>query len=197
VNREAWLSACVEQCRDLLFKPRDLWLPTALRISAGLCPGKAIGVCMDPECAADEGTEIFVDPKLTDAIEIIAVVVHELVHASVGLEWKHKGKFVEVIRDLGLAGKPTATYIEPGSELYHTANGIAVKLGPYPGVQLTRKPKEQKKKHAWISYISANNPEYIVRANSNTVAEYGPPKDPDGNPMVPKDPEPEETPASE
>jgi hypothetical protein len=197
VNRETWLLACVEECRKSIFEPNDLWLPQALRISCGLCPGKAIGVCMDPECAEDEGTEIFVDPKLTDAVEIIAVVVHELCHASVGLEWKHKGKFIDAIRTVGLEGKPTATYISPGTELFHTANGIAVKLGPYPGVKLTRKAKETKKRHAWQTFLSTSNPEYMIRANTNVVKEFGAPTDPWGQTMVLKDPEPEEETPSE
>ena len=188
-TREEWLQAAVLLLKETLFDPRELWLPPILRVSTGFCGGKAIGICVDPDCAKDGSTSIFIDPQLgEDAVVVLATLLHEMVHASVGIECKHKGKFVEVIRDLGLDGKPTATFAAKDSELYQTLVGLFVKLGEYPHAPLVRKRKETKP-HAWVSYISVSDEDFIVRANKNTVAEKGPPKDFNGEDMVPKNPE--------
>ncbi len=186
-TREQWLVESVKLIKEELFEPLEYWLPPVIRISVGLCGGKAIGVCFDPTCAEDGATHIFVDPKKADPVEILATVVHELVHASVGLECKHKGLFVKVIRELGLEGKPTQTYAAEGTELHATLTGMAVTLGEYPHAPLVRK-KKASKPHAWISFLSPTDEDFIVRANKNTVKEKGPPRDFNGEPMIPKDP---------
>lgn len=189
MTREEWLEAAVTRLKEQLFDPREYSLPPIVRVSVGLCPGKAIGMCADPESAEDGSTHLFIDPRLTKPVEILATLLHEMVHASVGVECKHKGKFVEVIRELGLEGKPTATFAAPDSELYATLEGIGVALGDFPHAALTRKAKP-KKPHAWKSFVSeGHEEEYIVRANVNTVEEFGPPIDPWGNPMKLKEAE--------
>lgn len=188
-NREAWLNAATEGLRKQIFEPGDYWLPPTIRVSVGLCGGKAIGLCVDPECAEDKSTHIYIDPKLKEPVDVLQTLLHELVHASVGIECKHRGKFVTVIREIGLDGKATATYASPGTELHTTLTQLGVELGAYPHSALQRKPKEPKPS-PWIAYISPSMGEdYLVRANKNTVAEYGPPRDPNGEPMVPKNPE--------
>lgn len=186
-TREQWLVESVKLIKEQLFDVHEYWLPPIIRISVGLCGGKAIGIYMDPEQAEDGSSHIFIDPRLKDPIQILATVVHELVHASVGVECKHKGMFVKVIRALGLEGKPTATVCNPGTELYATLTGMSVTLGDFPHATLERKKKETKK-HPWISFISPNDEDFVIRANKNTVKEKGPPRDYNGEPMVPKDP---------
>lgn len=194
VTRESWLQAGVGLLKEQLFDPREYHLPPVIRVSCGLCPGKAIGICMDPDCVEDGSIAIFLDPRLNDSIELLATLLHELCHASVGIECRHKGAFVKIIRDLGLEGKPTATVVLPETELHATLTGIALILGEYPHAPVVRKKKEAKA-HAWISYISISDEDFVVRANRNTVAEKGPPRDFNGEPMVPKnieDAEPED-----
>lgn len=186
-TREQWLGESVKLIKEQLFDVHEYWLPPIIRISVGLCGGKAIGIYMNPEQAEDGSSHIFIDPRLKDPVQILATVVHELVHASVGIECKHKGMFVKVIRALGLEGKPTATHAAEGTELFATLTGMALTLGEYPHSALNRKPKPAKR-HAWISFISSSDEDFIVRANKNTVKEKGPPRDFNGAPMVPKDP---------
>jgi len=188
-NREEWLLTARDRIKELLFDPREMHLPPVIRVSVGLCGGKAIGLCAHPDCSEDGSIHIFIDPKIKESIQVLSTLVHEMVHASVGNECKHKGPFVKAIRELGLAGKPTATYAEAGTELYATLEAISVELGEYPHAVLVRKPKETKP-CPWIAYISQSMGEdYTVRANKNVVAEYGPPLDPHGEPMIPKNPE--------
>lgn len=190
-TRESWLQAAVKECDRLLFVPEQLELPKVIRISTGLCGGKAIGLAFMPECAEDYSTNIFVDPKLNEPTLVLATVVHELCHAvcfAQGLDCGHKGLFKKLIRQVGLDGPPTKTQVTEGTPLHGTLMEIAMGLGDYPHSPLQRKAKE-KKRHAWLSFISETNDEFVVRANYHTVQELGPPRDFNGHPMVPKDPQ--------
>lgn len=190
-TREEWLNAAIHRIQGKLFEPLELRLPEKLRASCGFCTGKAIGICVKPECADDGATHIFIDPSKNEPLEIISILVHEMVHAHCfceGLDCGHKGKFKKIIRELGLAGKPTATFLEPGSELEASCKGIAADLGEYPHAPV-RKIKKETKPHAWISFVSTSDEEFIVRANKHTVKEKGPPRDHNGEPMVPKNAE--------
>lgn len=185
VTRESWLQSGVGLLKEQLFDPREYHLPPVIRVSCGLCPGKSIGLMVDPDCVGDGSVAIFIDARLMDSVELLGTLLHELCHASVGVECKHKGPFVKIIRDLGLEGKPTATVVLPETELHATLTGIALILGEYPHAPVVRKKKDAKR-HNWISFISTTNEDFIVRANRVTVKELGPPRDHNGDPMVPK-----------
>lgn len=195
-TREGWLTAGAAELGKLLFEPNNFELPSKLRASCGFCGGaKTIGLCVAPECADDKATHLFVDPVLANPVEVLAVLVHEMCHAhcrAIGLDCGHKGKFKKCIRVVGLEGKATATYAQEGSELHGILQEVSVTLGDYPHSPVRRKQKP-KKPHAWVSYVSVGHEEdYVVRANKNTVKEFGPPKDPWGEEMVLKDPTAEE-----
>lgn len=192
-TREEWLQEAVILLKSQLFDPREYHLPPVIRVSCGLCPGKAVGLMVDPDCVGDGSVAIFIDARLMDSVELLGTLLHELCHASVGIECRHKGPFVKIIRDLGLEGKPTATTVLPETELHATLTGIALTLGEYPHAPVVRKAKPTKK-HAWVSFLSTTNENFIVRANVNTVKEFGPPRDCNGEPMVPKCPEDMEDP---
>jgi hypothetical protein len=187
-TREQWLLAAKDQIKTLLFDPLEMHLPPVIRVSVGLCGNKKLGLCVDSDCMEDGSVSIFVDPSTDDTVVLIATLVHELVHASVGVDEKHGPVFKKAVRELGLQGKATATYAEKGTELYTTIEGIAAGLGTYPHAKLVRKEKDKKSAHPWISFLSPSCETFIVRCNKNTVREMGPPRDFNGEPMVPKDP---------
>ncbi len=54
--------------------------------------------------------------------------------------------------------------------------------------ELVKKVKEQKL-HSWISYVSPTNEDYMIRANYFTCQELGNPRDYNGEPMSPSDPD--------
>jgi hypothetical protein len=186
-TREEWLNAGLEELNRILFLPREMKLPEVVKVSCGLCPGKAIGICVDPERSDKGYTEIFIAPIACDPIEVLATLAHEAVHAILGQDEKHGPRFKAAVRDIGLDGKATATYATPGGELHGILQEISVGLGDYPHSPLRKKDKP-KKAHNWISFISVSNEEFIVRANKVTVKELGPPRDYNGEPMVAKDP---------
>lgn len=186
--REEWLAAGRDLLKSRIFDPQETHVPPVIRVSVGLCGTKAIGLCVDTECAEDGAWNVFIDPRLKDPVEVLSTLLHEMIHAIVGLECKHRGPFVEMIRRVGLEGKPTSTFAAKDSELYTKLTAIALELGDYPHAALTRKKKEPKPSK-WIAFVSRHNEDYIVRANKETIAEYGLPIDPWGDPVMYKNPE--------
>jgi len=74
---------------------------------------------------------------------VLGTLIHELVHAAVGLKAGHKAEFRAVAVELGLEGKMTAT--EVGAELKERLHALTEKIGYYPHAALdptqTKKPQ--------------------------------------------------------
>ena len=99
--------------------------------SRGKSTNNVIGQCWDKVTSEDKArAHIFVVPTLTDPVEVLAVLLHELVHASVGTKCGHRGPFKECAVELGLEGKMTATV--PGDALRARLDVLAEGLGEYP-----------------------------------------------------------------
>lgn len=114
--REAWLAAAASVFAQSLFRPAGYCVPTRVRISVGFPFGRrggsgqhAIGQCWAPECSADGTFEIFVSPAIDDAFRASDILVHELVHATVGLKAGHGVLFRKCAKAIGLAGPMRAT----------------------------------------------------------------------------------------
>ena len=184
VNREHWL----ELARDALVA--DFWVANGrtfeakVRVACGWCSGRAIGECWHAECSADETREIFIDPTQDDPIEVLATLLHELVHAYLPDGVGHKKPFVEVIREFGLEGKATATHATDGSECWIKLSAIAQRLGSYPHAKMA-KVKKAKKPTTWVRYQSRTHPKLKIVCNTKTIEEFGVPLDPAGKPFVP------------
>src|SRR5690606_40933556 len=95
-NREDWLQRATLELRDR-FTAAEFPLPEKLHLSVGF-PAKGglgarkrvVGQCWPGTVSADGVHHIFISPLLGDAVEVLAVLVHELVHAAVGTEHKQK-----------------------------------------------------------------------------------------------------------
>lgn len=186
-TREEWLKAAVLAMAPLL-DAQKAPMPEAWAVSMGFPKGgfkntPSIGECWDPEVSASGVTNMFISPILGDSIDILATLLHEMVHAAVGLKEKHAGRFRIVARGLGLKGKLTATYAEPGTELHATLTGIAATLGTFPGTPM--KPRKTPKKQGWflVKLVSPNDPSYKFTIAPRLIEEYGLPKDYLGDPM--------------
>ena len=138
-TRESWLMGAVAILAPV-FAAVGAPLSVAVRVSCGFMGGRgatrcrAIGQCWHPACSADGTAEIFVHPGLSDASDVLAVLVHELVHAAVGNAAGHGPKFRKVALALGLAGKMTATHAGP--ELAAALERMIAVLGAYPHARL-------------------------------------------------------------
>jgi hypothetical protein len=94
-----------------------------------------LGETWKPECSEDGTTEIFIAPTLSNGVDVLSVLIHELVHAAVGCEEGHKGRFKTTARSLGLEGALTATHA--GEDLLVRLQAIKEELGAYPHAKLT------------------------------------------------------------
>lgn len=127
-----------------LFSAIGLAYPEKLRLACGWPKGKAraghaLGQCWTDEASADGTTEIFITPAISDISVIAHVLVHELIHACVGIAEGHKGAFKSAALAIGLEGKMTST--TPTPELAAKLAAITATLPPYPHADLTAKSR--------------------------------------------------------
>lgn len=144
-TREAWLEAAVTSLNGPVFAEAGVdCAAVRVRPSVGFPRGsrKAIGQCWDGSLSADTRPHLFISPVLADPVEVLATLAHELTHAVVGTEHKHKGPFGKVARAIGLEGKLTATVA--GDALRAKLKAIAEELGDYPHAALVPNDKARK-----------------------------------------------------
>lgn len=190
-TREGWLRAGMKLLDERFFKPGKHELPDELYVSIGWAKnagkGNAIGQCFPPAWSSNEKTvNMFICPRLSDPVEVLATLLHEMVHAAVGCEHGHKAPFKKVIKEFGLAGKATATYAEPGSQCHSVLTEVSELLGPYPHVAMVaRKKSKRGSMGGWVRLMSTNEENYKVLVSPKQLEEHGYPVDPWGDEMVP------------
>ena len=147
MTREEWLEQATERLHEV-FTEHGARLPAKVRLSCGWPSAKGlakrnrvIGECWHEQCSADGTTEIFISPAISDRLNVLETLAHELVHAAVGTQHGHKGAFKHLARAIGLEGKLTAT--SAGPMLRERLNAVAQTLGAYPHAILD---KSQRKK---------------------------------------------------
>lgn len=114
MNREQWLEAAVQELRPL-FEIRGFPLPDKIRVTCGFPSRRArsrlraVGEHWSPKASQDGAHEIFISPVLSESMEVLATLVHELCHAATDGDG-HGSKFKRAARAMWLEGKPTSTY---------------------------------------------------------------------------------------
>lgn len=170
--REHWLECSVSFLSDLLVE-HSLIVPV-VRVSCGWplagglrASGRVIGQCFAPEIAKDGKAHIFVSPLVFDSVEVLGVLLHEMIHASVGVKHGHKKPFSKAARLLGLAGPPTATVV--GDALRPTLETFLAQTGAYPHAPLQPLPKEKVGSRLRLYECSCEKP-VKVRIASDTFS---------------------------
>ncbi len=136
-TREEWLTNAVDALRPVFYEA-GLSIPAKVKVSCGwpskkalaspVTGKRALGQCFASATSAEGYNEIFISPVLDDAIAVLDVLVHELVHAADDCVHGHRGPFASMARAVGLEGKLTSTHAGP--ELLAALN--ALNLPPYP-----------------------------------------------------------------
>jgi hypothetical protein len=151
-TREAWLMRAADALREQLFPPERQ--PPRVWISVGFPKGhrgrgRAIGQCWDGALSGDGAPHIFIHPALVDPVAVLAVLAHELVHATVGCEAKHRGPFPELCKRIGLVKPWTATSPDEPTLLALTA--LSRDLGPFEHSALTPPTvtREKSRQRVW------------------------------------------------
>ena len=135
ITREDWLLSAVDKIKPL-FIQQGYDLPT-VRVSCGFpSTGKNrhIGECWSTTATNAAINEIYISPKLDDAVEVMDTIVHELVHAVDNCEHKHSAEFKKIALAVGLEGKMRSA--SAGAKLKSQLTEIAKDLDPYPHVKL-------------------------------------------------------------
>lgn len=148
-NRETWLLNATSALRPL-FSEQGYNIPEHVRVACGfpsknaLSPTRRrIGEAWSPACSADKAHEILISPTLSDRVDVVGVLIHELIHVAVGVQHGHKRPFIRAARALGLEGKPTATVLPVQTYLSRYASVISP-LGSYPHGRLDARISVQK-----------------------------------------------------
>jgi hypothetical protein len=132
-NRESWLTGATLALAQR-FAKAGYTVPDEVRVAIGFPStgrmSSRIGECWSPEASADKHHEIFIRCDMSNPVAILAVLVHELVHAVVGNQHHHGPMFRKCAVKLGLQGKMTATVAGP--ELAADLIKLAKQLGPIP-----------------------------------------------------------------
>lgn len=140
-TREQWLYAAVDILRPA-FKQAGNPVPEEVRVSWGFTGSRnsrkhVLGSCWAAEASADGHREIFISPTAEpEPMFILGILAHELCHACLPHDVKHKKEFVELGKSVLLEGK--ATEMGPGLEFESKYAEPVKSLGPFPGAMLSR-----------------------------------------------------------
>jgi hypothetical protein len=140
-TREEWLVRAMDKMRPW-FAVTNKEVPKNLRISCGF-PHKGafakrkrrIGECWSDHLSKGKVFEIFISPTQEEPLSVLNTVLHEMVHATVGLSCGHKGDFRKVCLVLGFMPPMTETPSSP--DLHEKFKKLFAELGPYPHEELT------------------------------------------------------------
>lgn len=129
MNRETWLN---QLAKKLAPRFEELGHPLPkFRVSIGWpSSGKdapVTGECWDSSVSGDQHFEIFLNPGRDDDIAVACTLIHELVHAAVGLQEGHKGNFAKVALALGFQ-RPLTQAQQP-EQLLSWLNPILEQIG--------------------------------------------------------------------
>lgn len=166
-TREQWLQAAVAKVSPWFVQAGHA-LPEVVRVACGWpsvggtrTSKRVLGEAWSPRAAKDSNAQIFVSPYLEHPLEVLAVLVHELVHVAVGNECGHRGAFVKVGEAVGLQGPWRSTTVNDARQ--GQFKRITEALGDYPNGSLNALQSPRKKDTTRM--LKANCPHcgYTVR----------------------------------
>ena len=129
---------------------------------------RVLGQCWSEEASDDQTIEILISQTIGDALEAASTLVHELVHAYVGVECGHGRIFRKCAISVGLCGKMTDTQATP--ELQNFLNKCIDELGDYPHASLNSTNPKKKQINRYLKLTcSDEHPEFYVRATEKML----------------------------
>lgn len=181
ITREAWLEHAVKLFTPV-FQTAGYEVPR-VRVACGWphargtsAKNRCLGEYWTGEAAADGVPQIFISPYLTivdDAQGVLATLVHEIVHATVGVKANHGKKFRDCALKVGLEGKMTAT--NAGTNLLGILKGFSNQLGEYPHAKLDLTKSPVKKQSTRMHKAECSECGYTVRLSQKWLDEVGSP----------------------
>ncbi len=181
-TREAWLGAAVQELRPTFVEiaapyPKSIHVSVGWPSTRGLSMRRRrVGECWRGTLSADGTPHIFLSPLVAGADEVLAVLVHELIHAALP-DAGHRGPFSRAAKALGLEGKPTSTVA--GKDLKRDLATLAKRLGAWPHPELSTVLADRKKQTTRLLKAACPDCDYTIRLTAKWV-EVGMPTCPCG-----------------
>lgn len=182
-NRETWLVKAIALL-DPAFAVAGQSLPM-VHASVGFGYGtrgsskNILGQCWDARASADRHAHVFVSPTVSDSVQALAVLAHELAHATLGTAEGHGARFRALAHGLGLTGPMRSTV--PGPAFLRLAADIVAKLGAYPHPAISMQDREAaglpKQSTRMLKFVCSATG-YTVRTTQKWVRLYGAPISP-------------------
>lgn len=109
-TREEWLTVAADLLAQELEMHTDLEPAQDVLVSVGLPlrerGGAVVGQCFVKD-SGEGSNHIFISPRMDNPIDVLATLLHELIHAADDCESSHGGAFRRAYRALGYVSKPT------------------------------------------------------------------------------------------
>lgn len=185
MNREDWLTEAVKRV-TAFFEDEHYKVPP-VRVSVGFpsrgalsSRKRVIGQCWGPTASSDGVPHIFISPLLSEPVDVLSTLCHELVHAIDNCESGHRGNFVQIAKAVGFKAPWTSTPL--GEDMEARLCRLADDLPEYPHVALAPTPKEAKKQTTRMIKLVCPDEEcgYTVRTTKKWI-ERGYPTCPNGD----------------
>lgn len=167
-TRESWLNELMYRLAEYMesVEPGSCEKLPDWRVSVGwpFASRKAIGQCWSAVASKGGKVEIFISPELDEVPDLDHVLLHEMVHASVGTAAKHGPIFRKLAVKLGLEGKMTATHA--GEALRKKLDEIIAGMPPFPHAGL--RPSQMGRKIQTTRMIKCACEEcgYVIRTTN-------------------------------
>jgi len=175
MNRETWLNNVMNLYLKDHFRVVGYDLPKNVRLTCGLPSRKAfgqkrktIGQCWSDNASQDGHYEIMISPTIADNETVTATLIHELVHATVGLKAGHGAIFRKCAVAVGLEGKMTAT--TASEKLKETMKEWFSFVGDYPHAVLSGMTDGIKKQSTRMIKCECEECGYTVRTSQKWLA---------------------------
>lgn len=179
ITREAWLNAAIDLQRPL-FAAAGYEIPANVRVTCGWPSRSAlsrkrqrVGECWSDKQSAGSTFELFISPSKAEPVQVLDILAHELVHATVGLKAKHGKLFKRCAVGIGLTGRMTATHA--GDALAATLTQHAGTLGAYPHSELRGMTNGDKKQGTRLIKAECTCCGYTVRVTRKWLERDGAP----------------------
>lgn len=190
-TRESWLHAAIEMLRPM-FVQVGFPIPERIHVSVGFsAKGKGgensiiRGECWKRMASEDDVNHVFISPEIGDTATVLAVLMHELIHAALDNEDGHAKRFAEAATRLGMT-KPFTT-ATPDMALSAELIVMASELGDYghaklnahvnvkapvgpngEPIRITSGPKTQTNRH--IKVACPQHTDYALRGSRAVLA---------------------------
>lgn len=179
-TREEWLTAALWKKVDSHFTAAGLDVPANIKITCGW-PSRAatarkkrrIGEIWDATASKDGQFEIFISPLLDDPIEVLAVLIHEVVHAVVGLAAGHRAPFSQAAKKVGLVRPWTMTIASDDLKVELASWLRDLGLYPHAGIDVAHGQSSDPKQSTRMLKLDCYQCGAIIRTSRKWLDVYG------------------------